>query len=108
MSEIHSKLYQHAKRELELIGEKDLDQNLLEMIAVWEKAGHSGGTASWARNVLFKLLGFENLAPLTNNPDEWENVTELNGGVLLWQNKRNSAIFSRDSGKTWYDVRLKK
>lgn len=104
MSEIKSRLYEHARKELELLGEKDLAENLLEIIEVWGKAGHSGSSSEWARAVLHRLLGFENLTALTSNSEEWENVTELNGGILLWQNKRNPAVFSKDAGKTWYQI----
>lgn len=96
----------HAKRELKLIGmydgdkmEEELADNIIEMIKVWSKTGHSGGSAFWTRDILHKLLGYQNLAPISSNPDEWMEVDDN-----MWQNKRSYSCFSHDGGKTWYDI----
>ena len=110
-----SKLYLHAKRELELLGmyantednndglQPMLANNILEMIEVWSKAGHSGSSAEWAREVLYKLLNYQNLTPITSNSDEWRDVSGIHG-YPIWQNNRYGRIFSKDGGKTWYDI----
>lgn len=110
-------LINHAKRELELLGmyEKDPKDELgtelqiktadsiIAMIKEFCSVGHSGSSAEWTRDILHKLLGWENLTPITSNPDEWEDESERSG-YPMWQNKRNPALFSKDGGKTWYNV----
>lgn len=92
-----SNLVDHAKMELEIIGEEpETIEGYLKVIQAFADMGHSGCSASFAIPVINELLQFGNLAPLTDNPDEWYN----HGG--FWQNKRNSKAFSNDSGKTYY------
>lgn len=92
-----SNLVTHAQTELELIGNGPMiDDHVLEIVKIFSEQGHSGYSAMYTINLITKLLSFENLAPLTNNPDEWVDV--LDG---MWQNKRNSAAFSNDGGKTY-------
>lgn len=93
-----SNLIKHARRELELIGEDpETIQGYLRVVQAFADMGHSGGSASVAIPVLTALFSFENLAPLTDNPDEW--IQHENS---LWQNVRNSEAFSKDGGKTFY------
>lgn len=101
-----SNLEDHARRELELLGEEpDVIEWFLSVIRAFEVMGHSGGSASFAIPILTDLLQFKNLRPLTDNPDEWEHIAEdIAGEPNLWQNKRNSAAFSHDGGKTYYIV----
>ena len=110
-----SNLIEHAKRELKLAGmfDKDADYNgalapeILEVVKVFSESEHSGASAAITIGILEKLLRFENLTPITNNPEEWEKVSEINQEEM-WQNKRNPAIFSKDAGKTWYNLNDKK
>jgi hypothetical protein len=105
-----SNLVEHAKRELALIGGEDdemqqlMNKNIIEMVEVFSKAGHSGFSAEHAIQTLEKLLRFENLTPLTDDPDEWNHVHETVWGAPngVWQNRRNSEAFSEDGGKTYY------
>lgn len=95
-------LVAHARRELALIGEDpDVVDWYAQVIAEFSKAGHSGGSASVAIQTLARLLQFENLAPLTSAPDEWENVSDQTG-YEMWQNRRNSQAFSDDGGLTYW------
>jgi len=100
-----SNLVDHARRELELV-ESDpwLIDGMLKVVQAFAEMGHSGGSASVAIPMLNELLQFKNLAPLTDNPDEWEDQTEWTAtpGVTLWQNKRNSEAFSLNRGVTYY------
>lgn len=105
-----SRLVEHARRELNRTDllEKEgmygdmLGHAVLELIEVFSKQGHSGMSASIVRQLFDKLSNFENLTPLTSNPDEWDDVSYQ--GNPLWQNKRNSAVFSNDGGKTWWHI----
>lgn len=117
-----SSLIEHAKTELALIGGQDdemqqaINKDILEIVDVFDKQGHSGFSASYALGILKRLLDFKPLKPLTGEPDEWIEV-----GDGVFQNKRYSAvfkdgaggkaywiegkIFSDDGGKTWFTNR---
>lgn len=97
-----SNLIAHAIRELELSGEDPaFAQSLISAVACFASyPGHSGGSSDIGKWILGKLLNFENLSPLTDNPEEWEDRSDMSG-YPFWQNKRNSKAFSRDGGKTY-------
>lgn len=50
---------------------------------------------------LGRLLRFENLAPLTDDPGEWNNVSDM-AGHEMWQSRRCAEAFSSDGGKTYW------
>jgi hypothetical protein len=100
-----SNLVDHARTELNLIGEEpEVIEGYLKVIQAFADMGHSGGSASVAIPVINELLQFKNLKPLTNNPNEWyQHDPKMWDGVNpIWQNKRNSEAFSQDGGKTYY------
>ena len=106
-------LLRHAERELELAGlfdeESDygglIGESVMQLINVFETQGHSGHSASMVIQILNKLLAYEPLTPLTYGPDEWFRHEGLGeNGTALWQNIRNSSVFSNDGGVTWYAV----
>ena len=95
-----SNLVAHARRELELIGEEpDTIEGYLKVIQAFADMGHSGGSASVAIPTINRLLQFENLTPLTDDPADWIEV-----GYDMWQNRRNPKMFSEDGGQTYTDV----
>lgn len=97
-------LVAHARRELELLGtEPDMIECLVKAVRGFASFGHSGGSASWAIPVLNDLLQYKNLTPITDNPDDWVKHEQRTAGDF-WQNKRNSALFSDDGGKSYYDT----
>ena len=89
-----SALYQHAQRELALIGDTDdeiqglMNRQLLEIVALFSSHGHSGFSANYALAQLKRLLAWEPLTPLTGADDEWNEV-----GDGVFQNKRCSRVF---------------
>lgn len=90
-------LFQHAKRELSLLGEdEDIIENYLDIIRVFQDQCHSGWSAGIFIPTLLKLLNFENLTEITNDPIEWVEVAEN-----LWQNTRNAKLFSQTGGLTY-------
>ena len=102
-----SELVNHAKRELEILGEEpETIEGYLKVIQAFADMGHSGGSASVAIPVINELLQFKNLRPLTSNPNEWEerDMGYPETTYNFWQNKRNPAAFSKDGGKTYYLV----
>ena len=103
-----SKLVEHAKRELELLGEEpETIEGYLKVVQAFADMGHSGGSASVAIPVLNELLQFKNLKPLTDDPKEWfehDGGYGVENNYVFWQNIRNGAAFSHDGGKTYYLV----
>jgi hypothetical protein len=97
----------HARRELELCGQTAEDPDYAESIAKAVEAfasyGHSGGSAMVAREQLYALLGFQALSPLTDDPAEWVDRSEMSGRPW-WQNLRDSRAMSHDGGKTYWLV----
>lgn len=102
-----SPLWEHAKRELDLTGmfksevewDKKIANSVLELIKVFLEQEHTGFSAITTLMLFNKLVKFENLTPITSNPEEWMEV-----GPNIWQNKRNPVYFSHDQGKTFYDI----
>jgi hypothetical protein len=99
-----SNLVSHARRELQIFGEEpDTIDWYCRVVAEFASFGHSGGSAWATIPVLHDLLQYRNLTPLTDDPDEWHNVSELfPGGSGMWQNRRNSEAFSEDGGLAYY------
>lgn len=100
-----SNLVDHARRELETIGEEpEIIDQYLKVVKAYADMGHSGGSHAVAVVVVNQLLQFQNLSPLTDDPSEWyfhgEDVWGAEGGI--WQNTRNSEAFSRNGGKSYY------
>ncbi|MGW8679677.1 hypothetical protein ACWGNN_01165 [Streptomyces sp. NPDC055817] len=95
-------LVDHARRELALIGEDDwLTNGLCRVVAAFAEMGHSGFSAEHSTAVLEKLLRFQALSPLTDDPAEWMDRAQEMGGEPFWQNIRDSRAMSRDGGKTY-------
>ena len=108
-----SNLLDHAEYELRQAGMFDEDADyggalghaVLELIRVFAEQGHSGFSASITITLFEKLARFQPLTDITSNPDEWTEVgTEKDGITKIYQNKRRASSFSRDGGKTWYDI----
>jgi hypothetical protein len=95
-------LVDHARRELELIGEdQDVADWMVSVVAKFAEYGHSGGSVSICIPLLNSLLLRENLTPLTDDPAEWEDRSKISG-YPIWQSIRNSKAFSHDGGKTYW------
>lgn len=110
-----SNLLSHAVEELERLEKlsdepmddmtADIHADILRMIKIFSQRGHSGSSAEWTINVLFKLLNFENLTELTSDSDEWIDRTKENGGKTMFQSKRKYSVFTTDTTfKTAYDL----
>lgn len=99
-----SPLVAHARRELRLIGEDQfVITGLLKVVRAFADMGHSGGSAPFAIAYLDKLLRFQPLSELTDDPAEWiDRHADGMTPVPLWQSSRNPEAFSTDGGKTYY------
>ena len=100
-------LVSHAEEELKRAGlfDKDSDyegmigEAVLEIVKLFSNQGHSGFSAGMTIDILNKLLRFKSLTAITCNPNEWMEV-----GEGMWQSTRQHSLFSKDGGKTWYDI----
>lgn len=105
-------LMEHAKREMSLAGlyddgmpygQGELADSVMELMEVFARQGHSEGSAMMVRDLFHELSAFKPLTPISTSPNEWIDVSEMSGRPM-WQNMRDSSCFSRDGGKTWYDI----
>lgn len=100
-----STLVEHARREMNLV-ETDpwFIEGMIKVVQAFADMGHSGGSASVAIPMLNDLLLRKPLSPLTDDPDEWIDQSEMTAtpNVSLWQSARNSEAFSLNRGKTYY------
>ena len=103
----------HAEREFVAAGYTPLDQeqedgpnkwiqeNVLELLEVFARQGHSGFSAPYAVEMFRKLALHEPLVPLSGADDEWNEV-----GDGVFQNNRCSHVFKdkdRFNGQA-YDI----
>lgn len=109
---------ERAKRELKLAGynpdfdRKDIkttqdyaDQvahSVVELLEVFSKQGHSGMSANFTLQLFDRLVRHKALTELTDNPEEWEDMTEQSGRTC-YQSNRQPSCFSEDM-KTYYDI----
>lgn len=101
-TETESNLVNHARRELALIGEDEWTiDGLCKVVAAFAEMGHSGGSAPFAIAYLERLLRFEPLTPLTDDPAEWIDRAREMGGDPFWQSTRDPRAMSTDGGKTY-------
>lgn len=106
-----SNLVKHAEEELKLAGlfDKDSDYEgmlgdaVLELVRVFAKQGHSGFSAQQTLAIFNEVASYKPLTPIGKSKDEWVNVSDMSN-EKMWQNKRRGTTFSRDGGKTWYDI----
>ena len=111
-------LADHAKKELQLAGlfNKDSDYDgmigkaVMELCKCFAGQGHSGFSANWVLDLFRRLGKYEPLTPITDSPDQWQDVSEMGGGSKkkMWQCRRDPKLFSEDGGKSYYDVNDKK
>lgn len=103
-----SPLYSFATRELKTLGYKSIDQeedgpnkwiqeNVLELLEVFAKQGHSGSSAPHAISLFTKLASYLPLSPLTGEDHEWKKI-----GDGEYQNIRCSSVFKK--GENVYDI----
>ena len=109
LTEEKSNLINHAEKELKLAGihDKDADYGgmlydaVMELVRVFSKQGHSGGSAGRVISLFKQVASYKNLIPLTGKDEEWNDISDLSGGVL--QNNRVSSVFKeKETGKAYY------
>jgi hypothetical protein len=96
-------LVQHARRELALLGEgpPEFVESVVAAVRGFCLFGHSGGSAETAIEYVHDLLRWRPLTPLTRDPAEWEDRSDISG-IPLWQSKRDPRAMSTDGGRTYW------
>ena len=79
-------LMAHAERELGV----GMDIELRELILVFGSQGHGGASAFITADLLYKLLRYEPIGPLTGDDDEWVEVADG-----IHQNRRCGRVFKQ-------------
>jgi hypothetical protein len=111
-------LVDHANYELQQAGlfDKDSDYNgmlgnaVMSLVEVFADQGHSGFSAAMCIDLFKRLASWKALTELTNNPQEWQLVSDYYSGPeedlkgMEWQSRRIPSCFSSDGGKTYYDI----
>jgi len=86
-----------------------MGEEVLRLVKAFSEAGHSGFSAGMAAHIFGLLAAWKPLTPLTGDPSEWMHIeVDVAGNDITWQSRRNPACFSRDGGRTYYDVDAKK
>ena len=105
-----SSLEHHALREFKFMGWMDergkfkdknqerICKHVLKLIQVFSKEMHSGSSAQYVLKMFMDLASFLPLGYLTGEDWEWRDVTEENGGEVLYQNIRCPRIFKGKDG----------
>lgn len=98
---------EHAQRELRLCGQTAEDPgyaaSIVAAIAALTSYGHTGESIGVAINQLHTLLRVGTLSPLTSDPEEWEDRSDMSG-FRIWQNVRCPAAMSFNAGVTFWLV----
>ena len=81
---------------------RSMRKHILHMMQEFANEGHSGFSASYAINILTKLMDFKPLSPLTGEDDEWIKH-DYGINELTYQNKRRSSVFKDGDGEC-YDI----
>jgi hypothetical protein len=75
-----------------------IEGNILELLEVFSKQGHSGSSAPYVVKMFSKLAMFEPISPIEDLEEEWSDVDGDS-----YQNKRCSALFKeKETGKCYY------
>lgn len=100
-----SNLVKFAERELRSMIDSEhemnrmMAENIIELLEVFSKQGHSGFSANYALSVFDKLAHFKPFGPLTGADDEWNQIGE--GEHLCYQNKRSPDVFKDANGQAY-------
>ena len=96
-------LITHAKKEMERMWPEPDDMqdmvkaNVLELLEVFSKQGHSGSSAPYVLGLFQQLADFKPLGQLTGEDDEWMEV-----GPNTYQNIRCCSVFKKGKNGTAY------
>ena len=72
---------------------------VLDLLNMFAKHGHSGTSAPYALSMFTKLANFKPIAPITGEDWEWSDT-----GHGVYQNKRCSSVFKNKETGECYDI----
>lgn len=129
MRNTNTEMYKHAEYELNILLEKErennknvpieqleketkmfggktpqefMNDNILEVIAAINSPVHSGSSLEYLLNTVYDLAKFRNLTPLTLEDSEWDLVSEDEERGKIYQNKRNFSVFKDDKNGVFH------
>ena len=73
--------------------------NVLDLLNVFDKQGHSGSSAPYAISMFNRLVDFKCIGPLTGEDSEWYDT-----GHDVYQNRRCSSVFKDKKTGECYDI----
>jgi len=103
-----------AKRELDILMKTVEDPiirhfipEILKLVSAFNKSGQSGGSAPMTASALSQAVEHlclqQPICDITGIDEEWNDITEINDGVTMFQNNRLSSIFKEGKdGKPYY------
>ena len=107
---METRLIEYAKKEFEILGWPGGDKmqelicaNILELLEVFSRQGHSGSSAPYILRHFDALARFKPISPLTGEDWEWNEV-----GEGVFQNRRCSAVFKdgKEGEAYWSEGRI--
>jgi hypothetical protein len=105
--------YSFARQELDILAATAPDaivtpfaKEILALCEAFGRSGQSGGsapmTASAISQAVKKLMLQEPICDVTGHENEWVDITEMNSGESMWQNRRCSRLFKYPNEKCSY------
>lgn len=73
--------------------QKVMNEGIIDIIRAFSGQGYSGFSASYAINILTRLLKFKPIGVLTGEDDEWNECSGMRRGLHTYQNKRCFSVF---------------
>lgn len=106
-----SNLVKHAEFEMRRAKLYDADADyggmvpaaVMALVEAHAAQRHSGFSHGLVLSIFNKVVNFKTLTPITSEPSEWFDQSEVTGQPM-WQNTRCPSVFSKDGGATWYDL----
>lgn len=70
-----------------------MNNDVMELLKVFEEQGHSGFSASWAIRLFSKLAKYKLITEIEDNPEDWDEDG---------QHKYIPSVFKREDGTCYY------
>lgn len=105
-----------AKDEFKILGwdksedemQKEVCKNIIELLSVLSKQGHSGFSIGYVLNLFNKLANYIPISPLTGEDSEWNDVgtyhDKSGNEIKIFQNKRCPSVFKDSKDSRAYDM----
>jgi hypothetical protein len=118
-----SDLVRHAEYELEFAGFNDreddeavkISKSVMDLVNILDKSTKNDAEIALVVGLFDRIASALPLTPLSNDPDEWIDVSrdmlkerDVARGRTMHRNKRTISVFSFDKGIHWEDYRTKR